>query len=576
MEPKGSPREVQLPEGSQPPRVEFGGIVDHATARTFTSGEFTVYKLSVSCRGATPERWFVYRRYQEFRRLSDDLRHEGMRVPILPPKKPFGSLEEGFVVNRQLELESWMRRLVEYFETFPGAADPMTTPAMVRFLTDRANVHPTLVSSWYADGKAARTAGGSASERAAAAAQEKSDGALRRTSVTSALAIGDAVEAEGGGAGGGSDLAQSKVTLEDFELMRVIGKGSFGKVFLVQKKDTRDVFAMKVLKKDHVRKRKQIEHTRTERRILGTVRHPFIVGMHYAFQSPEKLYFVLDYCPGGELFFWLSREKRLAEHVARFYSAEITLALEHLHEKQVVYRDLKPENILLDGQGHVKLADFGLAKEGVEDGAAGAFSLCGTPEYLAPEILDKRGHGLASDWWNLGMVLFEMLTGLPPWYTTDRQKLFQRIRHAKLDFPANMSRVAQSIIAQLLQRDPARRLGFSGAAALKAHPFFAAVDWDALLARRLAPPFNPCEGQDTRSAANFEREFTNLPMYSMDTEKGWFQGQGPREHRITSDTFRNFTFEDESFLAAVDRQASHSSDRRGSPAQIPAFRATPH
>ena len=299
-------------------------------------------------------------------------------------------------------------------------------------------------------------------------------------------------------------------------------------MFLVQKKDTKVVFAMKVLKKDHVRRRKQIEHTRTERRVLGTVRHPFIVGMHYAFQSPQKLYFVLDYCPGGELFFWLSREKRLPEHIARFYTAEITLALDHLHEKQVVYRDLKPENILLDAEGHVKLADFGLAKEGIEDAISGANSLCGTPEYLAPEILDKQGHGLASDWWNMGMVLFEMLTGLPPWYTTDRQKLFDRIRRAKLDFPSSVSRVAQSLISRLLHRNPSERLGANGAQEIQHHPFFAATDWEALLARRLVPPFNPCRNQDVKGANNFEAEFTNLPMFSMDNEKQAFNRQGGR------------------------------------------------
>ena len=175
--------------------------------------------------------------------------------------------------------------------------------------------------------------------------------------------------------------------------------------------------------------------------------------------------------------------------------------------------------------GHVKLADFGLAKEGIGDATSGAYSLCGTPEYLPPEILDKHGHGLASDWWSMGMVLFEMLTGLPPWYTTDRQKLFERIRRAELNFPSSVSRVAQSLIARLLHRSPSQRLGANGAVEIKLHPFFAATDWEALLERRLSPPFNPCRNQDLKGANNFESEFTSLPMFSMDNEQQAFARQ---------------------------------------------------
>jgi len=371
-----------------------------------------------------------------------------------------------------------------------------------------------------------------------------------------------------GGGGGGGDVppltagttssswpSKKKLTLEDFEVLRVIGKGSFGKVFLVQRKDKAatpgSVFAMKVLKKDHVRKRRQIEHTRTERKVLGTVRHPFIVGLHYAFQTEEKLYFVLDYCPGGELFFWLSREKRLPEHMARFYTSEITLALAHLHAQQVVYRDLKPENILLDQDGHVKLADFGLAKEGIDNSTSGAFSLCGTPEYLAPEILLKKGHGLASDWWNMGMVLFEMLTGLPPWYTTDRQLLFDRLKSAPLVFPDHISPVAQQFIAALLVRDPAKRLGKDGGEEVKAHPFFVGIDWTLLRDKRYQPPFNPCRDQDIVSADNFESEFRDLeisPSEDLGAAEPDASG-GYRQGRVDSDTFAGFSFQPESVVS---------------------------
>jgi len=371
-----------------------------------------------------------------------------------------------------------------------------------------------------------------------------------------------------------------KVALEDFDVLRVIGKGSFGKVFLVQlkkktsqqaktsaataslKDDQADpVFAMKVLKKNHVKRRRQIEHTRTERKVLGSVRHPFIVGMHFAFQSPTKLYFVLDYCPGGELFFWLSREKRLPEHMSRFYTSEIVLALEYLHSMQVVYRDLKPENILLDQDGHIKLADFGLAKEGVENSTTGAFSLCGTPEYLAPEILLKKGHGFASDWWNLGMVLFEMLTGLPPWYTTDRQLLFERLKSAPLVFPEHVSPVAKDFVAKLLVRDPPARLGGQGSSVVKEHAFFAGIDFQLLVDRRYQPPFNPCKDQDIVAADNFESEFRDLQLTpsedlthhadGVDGGEGGFGSGGANRSRVASDTFAGFSFQPESALSSM-------------------------
>jgi serine/threonine protein kinase len=255
-----------------------------------------------------------------------------------------------------------------------------------------------------------------------------------------------------------------------------------------------------------------VEHTKTERRVLGNINHPFIVKLHYAFQTHNKLYFVLDYAAGGELFFHLSRMKKFPEHMTRFYAAEIALALDALHANGVVYRDLKPENILIDAEGHIKLADFGLAKEGVMEAAEGAHSLCGTPEYLSPEVLDRQGHGTAVDWWNLGMVTFEMLTGLPPWYTTDRQKLFDRIRHAPLKFPYYVSRAAASFISGLLNRNPQERLGAGGGGEVCGHPFFAPIDFKSLLLRELAPPFDPCRGSgsDTTDTTNFESEFTSM------------------------------------------------------------------
>merc|ERR1712187_250601 len=172
-----------------------------------------------------------------------------------------------------------------------------------------------------------------------------------------------------------------------------------------------------------------------------------IVNLCYVFQTPKKLYFVLEFCPGGELFFHLSRAGRFSEGRCRFYSCEILLAIEYLHRLNIVYRDLKPENILLDADGHVKLTDFGLSKEGIQDNFS-AKSMCGTPEYLAPEILDKEGHGKAVDWYSLGALMFEMLTGLPPYYTKDRDKLFERIRCGELAYPLRVRCLRASAVGR--------------------------------------------------------------------------------------------------------------------------------
>ena len=227
------------------------------------------------------------------------------------------------------------------------------------------------------------------------------------------------------------------------------------------------LYAMKVLRKDYIIKKNQVEHTKTERSVLGrAVHHPYIVGLNMAFQTSDKLFLVLDYCPGGELFFHLGKVGRFPEERARFYAAQITLALEYVHQMDVIYRcagvfvrcvfvchsyfcilfvvylrDLKPENVLLDAVGNVRLTDFGLSKEGVSDHSTGANSFCGTPEYIAPEVLRREGHGRAVDWWSLGALLYEMITGLPPFYSRNRETMFEKIMKAELSFPEQISEV---------------------------------------------------------------------------------------------------------------------------------------
>ena len=357
---------------------------------------------------------------------------------------------------------------------------------------------------------------------------------------------------------------------------------------MVQKRSGNErggLFAMKILRKTHLVKRRQIERTRTERKVLSVVNHPFIMKLHYAFQTPDKLYLVLDYCPGGELFFHLSRFRRFPERVARFYAAELLLAIGHLHKRGIIYRDLKPENVLLDAEGHVKLGDFGLAKAGIKHPCEGASSMCGTPEYMAPEVLAQAGHGFCVDYWGLGMLLYEMMTGLPPWYTTDRAKLFRRLKSAPLDIPSYFSVQAANCASALLERNPRRRLGVTGIRTSMEHEFFRNISWKSLYARRVEAPIRPCEGwkppensstgeesaDDDRLLApadapggktmsladiegihphdlddatkNFDNTFTRMPVESEELGNGDQSDEADMAEQLNEETFLGFSFD---------------------------------
>lgn len=297
------------------------------------------------------------------------------------------------------------------------------------------------------------------------------------------------------------------LTVDDFELLKVIGKGSFGKVMQVRKKDSGKIFAMKVLKKATLVARKQVAHTRTERKVLEDISHPFVCHLKYAFQTESKLYLLFPFYNGGELFFHLKSKGRFDENRCRFYAAEIVLALECLHKHTIVYRDLKPENVLLDDQGHIRLVDFGLSKEGVTATQL-THTFCGTPEYLAPEVIRGGGYGLPVDWWSLGTLLYEMLTGLPPFYNQNLHVMYEKILRAKLHYPAYLSANARSILQALLERDPRLRLGSArGASELKSHPFFAGVDWKALEKMQVEAPFKPQVTEGVMDTTNVDEEF---------------------------------------------------------------------
>jgi serine/threonine protein kinase len=281
-----------------------------------------------------------------------------------------------------------------------------------------------------------------------------------------------------------------KVTIEDFDLLNVIGRGSFGKVFQVRKKNTGKIFALKVLNKKTIIERNEVDHTKAERNILQKLIHPFLMNLHYSFQTPDKLYFVMDYVNGGELFYHLQKDRKFSEERTRFYCAEIVLGLEYLHSENVIYRDLKPENLLLTQEGHICLTDFGIAKEGLSDNDR-TDTFCGTPEYLAPEILENNPYGKGVDWWSFGTLMYEMLNGLPPFYSQDIQEMYTKIISAPLEFPQSFGGGpdAKSLIKQLLERDPEKRL--TDPKKIKAHPFFKVIDWDKLYEKEITPPYIP-------------------------------------------------------------------------------------
>ncbi|EDL30047.1 ribosomal protein S6 kinase alpha-1 isoform b [Mus musculus] len=291
-----------------------------------------------------------------------------------------------------------------------------------------------------------------------------------------------------------------KADPSQFELLKVLGQGSFGKVFLVRKvtrPDSGHLYAMKVLKKATLKVRDRVR-TKMERDILADVNHPFVVKLHYAFQTEGKLYLILDFLRGGDLFTRLSKEVMFTEEDVKFYLAELALGLDHLHSLGIIYRDLKPENILLDEEGHIKLTDFGLSKEAI-DHEKKAYSFCGTVEYMAPEVVNRQGHTHSADWWSYGVLMGK-----------DRKETMTLILKAKLGMPQFLSTEAQSLLRALFKRNPANRLGSGpdGAEEIKRHIFYSTIDWNKLYRREIKPPFKPAVAQPD-DTFYFDTEFTS-------------------------------------------------------------------
>ncbi|OCT72630.1 protein kinase C zeta type isoform X1 [Xenopus laevis] len=309
--------------------------------------------------------------------------------------------------------------------------------------------------------------------------------------------------------------------LQDFELIRVIGRGSYAKVLLVRLKKNDQTYAMKVVKKELVHDDEDIDWVQTEKHVFEQASsNPFLVGLHSCFQTPSRLFLVIEYVNGGDLMFHMQRQRKLPEEHARFYAAEICIALNFLHERGIIYRDLKLDNVLLDAEGHIKLTDYGMCKEGLGPGDTTS-TFCGTPNYIAPEILRGEEYGFSVDWWALGVLMFEMMAGRSPFdIITDNPDLntedylFQVILEKPIRIPRFLSVKASHVLKGFLNKDPKERLGCqpqTGFSDIKSHTFFRSIDWDMLEKKQVVPPFKP-QITDDYGLENFDTQFTSEPV----------------------------------------------------------------
>ncbi|ORZ19717.1 kinase-like domain-containing protein [Absidia repens] len=290
-----------------------------------------------------------------------------------------------------------------------------------------------------------------------------------------------------------------KLRLDDFHIKQTLGTGACGRVHLAQSKFNKKHYAIKTLNKHEVVRKKQVDHTNNEFTILRDMYHPFLVTLWDAFQDDCHLFMVMDYVPGGELFRELRRQKKFSQEAVRFYAAEVILALEYLHANEIIYRDLKPENILLDERGHVKLTDFGFAKRV----PTYTYTVCGTPDYLAPEMIRSQGYTLAVDWWSLGVLIYEMLVGKPPFADTNPVNLYEKILDCRIDWPDGFDPVIMDLLLGLLTPNVAQRYrgtNNDGYRDIKQHPWFASIDFDLVFRRQVMPPYIPSVMNDGDSA----------------------------------------------------------------------------
>ncbi|XP_065153392.1 protein kinase C epsilon type [Paramisgurnus dabryanus] len=336
-----------------------------------------------------------------------------------------------------------------------------------------------------------------------------------------------------------------RMSLNDFSFIKVLGKGSFGKVMLAELRGTDEVFAVKVLKKDVILQDDDVDCTMTEKRILALARkHPYLTQLFCCFQTKDRLFFVMEYVNGGDLMFQIQRSRKFDEARSRFYAAEVTSALMFLHHNGVIYRDLKLDNILLDAEGHCKLADFGMCKEGILDGIT-TTTFCGTPDYIAPEILQELEYGPSVDWWALGVLMYEMMAGQPPFEADNEDDLFESILHDDVLYPIWLSKDAVSILKAFMTKSPSKRLGCVVSQgleeAIKLHPFFKEIDWVLLEQRKIKPPFKP-RIKTKRDVNNFDQDFTREEPVLTPVEDTIIK-------QINQDEFKGFSYFGEETLS---------------------------
>eukprot|EP01063_Lacrimia_lanifica_P005224 TRINITY_DN12_c2_g1_i1.p1 TRINITY_DN12_c2_g1~~TRINITY_DN12_c2_g1_i1.p1 ORF type:complete len:629 (+),score=292.37 TRINITY_DN12_c2_g1_i1:68-1954(+) len=586
--------------------------------------DFIAYKVSIREKRSGAELFSCWRRFKEFEEAFRTLRMKGKdlgldNLPEPPPKKTFGRFDPKFIEERRRQLEDFLMKVKDssglnttsefqallglfggggYLRKLGARTVKFKDPFKTRWFEIRGDcfhyyekqggkrlgtIH--LKNTKVVDCNMHRHAFclmGPSLPRTYVLCADTETEKQRWWKFLESATNKDQAAAEGGGIGElegveGADTAENvfarktenpadvapgaepaeEIGLKDFDLLCVVGIGSFGKVMKVKHNKTGQIYAMKVLNKDLIIQNKMVAHTNAEKNILEMVDHPFVVNLHYAFQTKKQLIFILDFLCGGELYFHLQKCKRFPESRARFYTAEIALALAHLHSLGIIYRDLKPENLVLDNHGHVVLTDFGLAKTSCK---GATYTFCGTPEYMAPELVMKQGHTQAVDWWSLGIFLYEMVVGIPPFYIQNVNQMYHLILNKPLEFPTFVSADLKDILKKLLERDPTRRM--CSIDELTAHPFFAdaGVDFDAMARRELKPEFVPSIHDGESDVKYFDKEFTQQSTELI----------GGEENEDTKDTSGG-RFDGFSYAKHADPNAGPppDADAEAAPAPVP-------
>ena len=345
------------------------------------------------------------------------------------------------------------------------------------------------------------------------------------------------------------EILYPKLNYNDFEPLKLLGTGTFGRVLLVRFKSNNQLYAMKILMKSRIKSTHQEEHTKAERDLMVQIDNPFLLNIKFAFQDETKLYIVSNFMQGGDMFYHLHFESKFSEKKAKFYLIEIILGLEYLHKNNMIYRDLKPENILMDSTGHIKLSDFGLSKI-LSDNDEKAFTLCGTPQYLAPEIMKEEGYDKNVDWWSLGCFFYEMITGFLPFYIP-KDYLNEKVYEQKVIFPSGINPLAIKFIKELLVVDPNNRLGngVNGVENIKSHEYFKDVDWNKYYNKEIEPPFIPKLDSD-EDLKYFDKMFTDEPIDS----------PVPQSRPRVYSTYKGFTYVNNSIKKDMDDKNKTNSD----------------